>query len=50
MIAYDTEGVKIAFALELRDTGTYGFQLPPNQILDGSIETWAGIKATIDGL
>ncbi|CAG2173202.1 unnamed protein product, partial [Oppiella nova] len=47
---YDKEGVTIAFALELRDKGAYGFVLPADQILPASKETWAGIKAVIDGL
>ena len=50
LTAYDTEGVKVSFALELRDTGKYGFQLPPDQIKAGCTETWAGIKAVIDKL
>jgi murein tripeptide amidase MpaA len=48
--AYDSAGVSIAFALELRDTGAYGFQLPPAQIKAASTETWAGIRAVIDRL
>jgi len=43
--AYDVHGVIYAFALELRDTGIYGFQLPPAQILPTATETFNGIKA-----
>ena len=46
--AYDKHNVQVAFALELRDTGKYGFQLPPDQIKAGCEETWAGIKAVVD--
>jgi len=48
--AYDVVGCKIAFALELRDKGAYGFVLPPAQIKPACIETWAGIKAALNGL
>jgi len=48
--AYDKANAKIAFALELRDTGQYGFILPPSQIKPACLETWAGIKATLDSL
>ena len=43
--AYDNEGVLHSYALELRDTGSSGFLLPPNQILPTSIETFNGLKA-----
>ena len=48
--AYDTAGVNVTFALELRDTGDYGFLLPANQIKPAVLETWAGIKAVIEQL
>lgn len=48
--AYDKANAKIAFALELRDKGQYGFILPANQIKPACLETWAGIKATLDSL
>ncbi|XP_075676106.1 carboxypeptidase B-like [Dermatophagoides pteronyssinus] len=44
---YDKLQVKNSFALELRDTGTYGFQLPIWQIIPTCLETWTGIKAAI---
>ena len=43
--AYGVLGVRYAFALELRDTGRYGFMLPANQIMPTGIETFAAIKA-----
>ncbi|XP_022243171.1 carboxypeptidase A1-like [Limulus polyphemus] len=45
--AYDKAGVKVGFALELRDTGRYGFLLPKEQIIPTAEETWAGIQASI---
>ncbi|XP_076358373.1 carboxypeptidase B-like [Tachypleus tridentatus] len=44
---YDKAGVKVGFALELRDTGRYGFLLPKEQIIPTAEETWAGIQASI---
>ncbi|KAB7496909.1 Carboxypeptidase A4 [Armadillidium nasatum] len=43
--AYDN-GVVIGFAMELRDTGEYGFLLPADQIAPTGKETWAGIIAS----
>lgn len=45
--AYDAEGIQYAFALELRDTGNYGFLLPKEQIIPTGEETFAGITAAI---
>lgn len=45
---YDTLGVKIVFAIELRDNGTYGFLLPENQIKPTAEEVWVGIKAILE--
>ncbi|XP_020913424.2 carboxypeptidase B [Exaiptasia diaphana] len=42
---YGELGVKYSFALELRDTGRYGFLLPPQQIIPTCIETFNGIIA-----
>jgi murein tripeptide amidase MpaA len=40
---YYSEGnVPLSYTIELRDTGTYGFQLPANQILPTGTENWAG--------
>lgn len=35
----------VSFTVELRDTGRYGFVLPPNLILPTCEENWAAIKA-----
>ena len=39
---YGALGVKYSYALELRDTGRYGFQLPAEQIVESIEETYAG--------
>ncbi|KAL5403496.1 hypothetical protein PMIN06_009155 [Paraphaeosphaeria minitans] len=36
-----------SYTWELRDTGTYGFQLPANQIQPTVRETWAGLVSTL---
>lgn len=33
--------IPYSFGMELRDTGEYGFLLPPEQILPTAEETWA---------
>ncbi|KAG0253730.1 hypothetical protein DFQ27_007249 [Actinomortierella ambigua] len=43
-------GVKVPFAVELRDKGQYGFNLPANQIIPSGEETWAGFAAVLDKL
>ncbi|XP_042893022.1 carboxypeptidase B-like [Penaeus japonicus] len=48
--AYDSAGVQMAFALELRDTGNFGFLLPADQIVPVGEETWAGIVAAIKAI
>jgi hypothetical protein len=35
--AYDVMGIKYVYTAELRDKGTYGFLLPPDQILLSSV-------------
>ncbi|KAF2972430.1 hypothetical protein GQX73_g1076 [Xylaria multiplex] len=40
----DVTKAEIAWAIELRDTGTYGFTLPANQIIASGEESWAGQK------
>ncbi len=42
---YGVCGVKYSYGVELRDTGKYGFLLPPDQIIPSGIETYAGIVA-----
>ncbi|XP_013421751.1 carboxypeptidase B-like [Lingula anatina] len=37
--------IKYAYTLELRDTGRFGFILPPNQILPVGEEVWGAVKS-----
>ena len=39
--AYGTAGIPYSFGLELRDDGTYGFLLPPSQIIPTGEEIMA---------
>lgn len=41
---YDELRVKASFAVELRDTGTFGFLLPPEQIRPTAEEVWAAMQ------
>ena len=34
-------GIPYSYGMELRDTGSYGFLLPPAQIIPTGEETWA---------
>ncbi|KAF9426079.1 hypothetical protein BGZ76_002913 [Entomortierella beljakovae] len=43
-------GVGAPFAVELRDTGRYGFSLPAAQILPSGVETWAAFSAILDNI
>lgn len=47
---YESEGVVHSYTIELRDSGTYGFQLPPDQIVPTATETWNGLKAMINAI
>lgn len=47
---YDNSKVKYSFTAELRDTGEYGFVLPPEQIRPASEETWAGVKSILQNI
>lgn len=40
----DVLGADYSFAVELRDTGRYGFVLPADQIIPSGQETIAGVK------
>ncbi|KAI1359716.1 hypothetical protein F5Y08DRAFT_318882 [Xylaria arbuscula] len=40
----DVTPAEFAWAIELRDTGSYGFTLPANQIIPSGEESWAGQK------
>jgi carboxypeptidase A4 len=44
-VDYASEQANAAFSMtvELRDTGTYGFVLPPAQIVPSAEEMWAGL-------
>jgi len=42
--AYSKAGVPLSYTIELRDTGTYGFELPANQIIPTGQEIWAAVK------
>ena len=39
--AHGEAGIFFATTMELRDTGAYGFLLPPQQIIPTAEETWA---------
>jgi hypothetical protein len=45
-VDYAYENAKAAFSMtvELRDTGRYGFILPPEQIVPSAEEMWAGLS------
>ena len=47
---YYSEGILHSYTIELRDLGTYAFELPPDQIVPTSIETWNGIKAFVKAI
>lgn len=48
--AYGVANVAAPFAVELRDTGDYGFSLPANQIIPSGQETWAAFTYILDNL
>ena len=39
---------RYSFTTELRDTGSYGFALPPNQIVPSGEELFAGMKVVFE--
>jgi len=47
---YGSLGVKYSFSVELRDTGRYGFLLPPDQIIPTGEETFEGLKALVNAM
>ena len=47
---YGVLGVKYSFSVELRDTGRYGFLLPPDQIIPTGEETFEGLKALVGAM
>ena len=40
-------GSRFAYTTELRDTGFYGFVLPPDQIIPSGEEMWAAFEVVI---
>jgi hypothetical protein len=42
---YGVCNVTYSYGVELRDTGRYGFLLPPDQIVPSGEETWAAVIA-----
>ncbi|KAI0887745.1 uncharacterized protein GGS22DRAFT_154152 [Annulohypoxylon maeteangense] len=44
---YSIGGAEFSYTIELRDTGDYGFVLPPEQIRPAAEEQWAGQKALL---
>ncbi|EPZ32777.1 Peptidase M14, carboxypeptidase A domain-containing protein [Rozella allomycis CSF55] len=46
--AYATLNITYSYAVELRDTGRYGFMLPPEYIVPSGKETFAGLKAMLN--
>ena len=45
---YATEGSYYSYVTELRDTGEYGFQLPPDQIIPSGEEMWPAFTTMLD--
>ena len=45
---YADQGIQYSYALEGRDTGRYGFQLPASQIQPSAEENWAALGAVCD--
>lgn len=43
--AYDICGIEHSYLVELRDKGTFGFQLPSDLIMPTARETYAGLQA-----
>lgn len=44
---YDISGSEWSLAFELRDTGDYGFILPPEQIVPNCEEVWTGMQVML---
>jgi len=45
---YKSIGMRYVFTTELRDTGYYGFVLPPEQIIPSGEEMWAGFETVVN--
>lgn len=46
---YGAQGI-LAWTIEVRDTGTYGFLIPPSEVLPCAQESWAALLAATDRL
>ncbi|XP_001356459.3 zinc carboxypeptidase [Drosophila pseudoobscura] len=46
--AYNEQGIEISYTIEFRDTGRYGFILPPVHIVPNAEEALIGITALLD--
>lgn len=46
----DVTKADYTFTVELRDTGRYGFVLPPNQILPSGEESYAGVRYLLQNM
>ncbi|KAF3924390.1 hypothetical protein AA313_de0204254 [Arthrobotrys entomopaga] len=47
---YGALGIVHSYAVELRDTGNYGFILPASQIIPSGEEAWAGFQALVGAI
>lgn len=47
---HEKTNIKLAFAVELRDTGEEGFLLDPKWIEPTAIEVWNGVKTVLDNV
>eukprot|EP00026_Physarum_polycephalum_P010042 Phypoly_transcript_10190.p1 GENE.Phypoly_transcript_10190~~Phypoly_transcript_10190.p1 ORF type:complete len:419 (+),score=48.89 Phypoly_transcript_10190:36-1259(+) len=45
---YSQAGIVLTYTIELRDTGSYGFQLPANQIIPTGQELWVAMQGYLD--
>lgn len=48
--SYGSQSVVYSFAVELRDTGNYGFLLPAKQILGSGVEVFEGLLVLFGGI
>lgn len=46
--AYSEQDIQLSYTIEFRDTGRYGFILPPIQILPHCEDTLAGLLALVE--
>lgn len=46
---YENLNATLVYSYEMRDTGRYGFLLPPNQIIPVGEEQLASLKAILEG-